>query len=65
MAQQYFFMSTYVGDLMVRKTLSTWPLGTPFFFFCCYCAAQASFETRNWDLQGAIAKQADKEKKKE
>ena len=60
----YFFMGKHVGKLMVERAFGTWPIGTPFLMLNMYCAAQTSFEIRNWDVREAVAEEAKKERKK-
>ena len=47
----YFFMGTTVGDIFVRKSLGTWPIGTPVLLFFMYCGAQTSIEAKNWEIR--------------
>ena len=51
----YFFFDIDVGDLFVLRSLTSWPIGTPFILLCMYCGAQTSFEMKNYEIRKMLA----------
>ena len=53
----FFFMGADAGWLFFRRAWMSWPLGTPVLLVVMYCAAQTSFEVKNWEIRAKLNQQ--------